>query len=56
MFFKCIYGDPRRYLQVLVNFVNNAIKFTMSGGTVTILLEVVNADEKKPQEVLLGNI
>lgn len=41
IFFKCIHGDPRRYLQVLVNFVNNAIKFTTSGGKVTILLELV---------------
>ena len=28
VFFSQIEGDSRRYLQVLVNFVNNAIKFT----------------------------
>ena len=26
--FKKIYGDERRYLQVLINFVSNALKFS----------------------------
>ena len=41
-FFKSIFGDPRRYLQVLVNFVNNAVKFTTNGGSVSILLVLVD--------------
>ena len=30
---------------MLVNFVNNAIKFTPSGGTVSILLEVISVKD-----------
>lgn len=46
IFFRDIFGDQRRYLQVLINFVNNAIKFTMSGGSVTVMLEIVDIGEK----------
>ena len=45
VFFQRLYGDNRRYLQVLVNFVTNAIKFTPSGGTVSILLEVISVKD-----------
>ena len=42
---QCIYGDKRRYLQCMLNFLSNALKFTLQDGTVTvrvILLEVQN--------------
>ena len=33
-FFKQIYGDERRYLQIVMNFLSNAIKFTNKNGSV----------------------
>lgn len=34
-----VWGDPERLRQVLVNFTDNAIKYTPSGGTITLSLE-----------------
>lgn len=42
IFFDRINGDSRRYLQILVNFVNNAVKFSKQGGKVSVIAEVKN--------------
>lgn len=36
-----IYGDKRRYVQILQNFLSNALKFTNRNGTVTIGIKVL---------------
>ena len=35
-FLKRIYGDSHRYLQILLNFMSNAVKFTPEKGRITI--------------------
>jgi len=37
-----LFGDKRRYLQILLNFISNSLKFTDSLGSVTV--EVVVND------------
>jgi hypothetical protein len=39
-----IYGDPDRILEVLINLIDNAIKFTPSGGAVTVQASLVERD------------
>jgi signal transduction histidine kinase len=39
-FFESIYGDDKRYEQILLNFVSNALKFTNQGGNVDVYLEI----------------
>jgi signal transduction histidine kinase len=39
-----VYADPDRVLQVLMNLIDNGIKFTPSGGGITVKACVVEAD------------
>ena len=39
---KSIMGDSVRMMQILLNFVSNALKFTNRGGCITIKVEVVS--------------
>jgi len=39
---QSVQGDKRRYMQILLNFLSNAIKFTNSRGQVRIALEVID--------------
>ena len=37
-----IYGDKRRFVQTLLNFLSNALKFTDSDGVITVYLKVLD--------------
>lgn len=39
-----VYGDPDRILEVLINLIDNGIKFTPSGGAITVQACLVQTD------------
>ena len=41
MFFKCLEGDAKRFSQVLVNFLNNSLKFSAKNSEIRVNLVVL---------------
>ena len=39
-FFKRIHGDEKRYEQILINFMSNALKFTNEDGQVQVIIKI----------------
>ena len=44
-------GDMQRIKQILVNFISNSVKYTPSGGTITLRIDEEETD--KPEQVIL---
>ena len=42
MFFKSLEGDATRFLQVLVNFLNNSLKFSTKNSEIRVNLVVLD--------------
>ena len=40
IFLKRILGDERRYLQILLNFLSNSIKFTKEKGKILVNIKI----------------
>lgn len=56
-YFSNLKGDKLRYMQVLLNFLSNAIKFTYEGQAIIIrlvLLEVQEVEDKNDDQELIS--
>jgi signal transduction histidine kinase len=41
-YFMAIAGDDNRYLQILLNFLSNALKFTPAHGTIKVEVRLID--------------
>ena len=41
----CIHGDSNRYLQILLNFLSNAVKFTPKLGEISVEIRILETQD-----------
>jgi signal transduction histidine kinase len=45
-------GDDNRYLQILLNFLSNALKFTPAHGTIKVEVRLVDTQTKSNKDLV----
>jgi len=51
-YFIAIAGDDNRYLQILLNFLSNALKFTPAHGTIKVEVRLIDTQTKSNKDAV----
>jgi len=49
-YFMAVAGDDNRYLQILLNFLSNALKFTPAHGTIKVEVRLIDTQTKSNKD------
>lgn len=52
-YFEAVYGDQNRFMQVIINFLSNSLKFSNSGSKVIIFLQMLENQTLSTSNMLM---